>query len=277
MAYIPEVGGYIVDVPVIDFVRCDGTAFHYDEVTTASITNNANNLPITGGQGAFPLAVIDTDKTLELAYESAKFTPEIFAMANASATRTEDAVICEAALFEVETGNTINIPHVVKGDMTRIKGLEYTADAVAEGKFKVETAEGATTITFAEGDVAVGDTVLVTFYRVVSDAVVVDVKTNSTTAKGSVWAHYPIYSDGADCTTAALLGALHIHIYRARVSALPGFSNNYKSASTNGLTFAALDPRRADKKMFTFIVEKFDANGDAIASTETGDNADWSE
>lgn len=276
MAYIPEVGGYIVDVPVIDFVRCDGTAFHYDEVTTASITNNANNLPITGGQGAFPLAVIDTDKTLELAYESAKFTPEIFAMANATKTRLDDAVICEANVFEVETGLTITIPHVTNAAMTRIAGLEY-ADATATGKFTAVAGEGNTVITFAEGDVVVGDTVLVTYYRIVADATVLDVKTTGTTAKGSVWAHYPIYSDGADCATAAMLGALHIHIYRARVSALPGFSNNYKSASTNGLTFAALDPRRPDKKMFTFIVEKFDANGEVVPSTEAGENADWSE
>lgn len=276
MAYIPEVGGYIVDVPVIDFVRCDGTAFHYDEVTTASITNNANNLPITGGQGAFPLAVIDTDKTLELAYESAKFTPEIFAMANATNTRQDDAAICEANVFEVATGLTITIPHVTNAAMTRIAGLEY-ADATATGKFTAVAGTDNTTITFAEGDVAVGDTVLVTYYRIVSDATVLDVKTTGTTAKGSVWAHYPIYSDGADCATAAMLGALHIHIYRARVSALPGFSNNYKSASTNGLTFAALDPRRPDKKMFTFIVEKFDANGDVVPSTEAGNDADWSE
>lgn len=276
MAYIAEVGGYIVDVPVIDFVRCDGTAFHYDEVTTASITNNANNLPITGGQGAFPLAVIDTDKTLELTFESAKFTSEIFAMANATSSRVEDAVIAEANLFDVAEGLKIEIPHVVKPELTKIKGLAY-AETIAEGKFTATADTAKTTITFNEGDVAVGDTILVTYYRLVADATVVDVKTNSTTAKGSVWAHYPIYSDGADCANAALLGALHIHIYRARVSALPGFSNNYKSASTNGLTFSALDPRRADKKMFTFVVEKFDANGDAIPSTEAGEGADWSE
>ena len=72
--YIPKYEGYIADNPNIDFERCDGEVFSYYEVNTASMTNTSNVLTITGGQGNYPLAYIDTDKALEFTYASSQFT-----------------------------------------------------------------------------------------------------------------------------------------------------------------------------------------------------------
>ena len=60
---IDQLNGYIADNPNIDFERCDGTVFPFYEVNTASMTNNSNVITINGGQGNFPLAYIETDKT----------------------------------------------------------------------------------------------------------------------------------------------------------------------------------------------------------------------
>lgn len=60
--YIEQVGGYIIDNPNIDFERCDGRVFSYDEVNTASINFNQDNVSINGGQSSFPVAIIDTTK-----------------------------------------------------------------------------------------------------------------------------------------------------------------------------------------------------------------------
>ena len=60
---IAQLNGYIADNPNLDFERCDGTVFPYYEVNTASMTNNANVITINGGQGNFPLAYIETDKS----------------------------------------------------------------------------------------------------------------------------------------------------------------------------------------------------------------------
>lgn len=72
--YIPKYEGYIADNPNIDFERCDGEVFSYYEVNTASMTNTSNVLTITGGQGNYPLAFIDTDKALEFTYASSQFS-----------------------------------------------------------------------------------------------------------------------------------------------------------------------------------------------------------
>ena len=58
-------------------------------------------------------------------------------------------------------------------------------------------------------------------------------------------------------------------IPRVRVTALPGFDNSYKSAATNAVTFSAIDPKRADEKMYDLYYEPLDANGE-IVTTGTG-------
>ena len=151
---------------------------------------------------------------------------------------------------------------------------ELEAAEAAAGKFSVvitSTGEGApnTVITFAENDVAAGDTLRVAYRRRVNGASVATVKTNSTTAKGALYAHWPVYSSGTDCTESSVKGYLHLYIPRVRVTALPGFDNSYKSAATNAVTFSAIDPKRADEKMYDLYYEPLDANGE-IVTTSTG-------
>lgn len=278
MLYIDKYNGYLADVPNIEFVRCDGTVFAYDELNSASMTAGHNMITITGGQGNFPLAYIDTDSTLEFTFESSQFDTEIFEMANGVKIVEGDFGMMESARYDVETGLKITIPYEVKEGSVVIRGLEE-ASAVAEGKFKVEiTAAGAETagkavITFNDGDVAVGQTVRVAYQRRVVGAAKVPVKTTSTTAKGELFCHWPIYSDGTSCADAAVRGILHLHIYRVRVTALPGFSNSYKQAATSGLTFAAMDPKKGKKQMYDLVYEPLDSEGNIVA--KSGETVEW--
>ena len=66
---------------------------------------------------------------------------------------------------------------------------------------------------------------------------------------------------------------MHLYVPRVRATALPGFDNSYKSASTNSITFSAIDPRRADKKMYEMIYEPLDENGDIVAKSDG--TVDW--
>ena len=44
---------------------------------------------------------------------------------------------------------------------------------------------------------------------------------------------------------------------------------NMESAATNAVTFSAIDPKRADEKMYDLYYEPLDANGE-IVTTGTG-------
>jgi hypothetical protein len=277
MLYIEKYNGYLADVPNIEFVRCDGTVFAYDELNSASMTAGHNMITITGGQGNFPLAYIDTDSTLEFQFESSQFTSEIFEMANGVTMEEGDFGMLESNRFDVETGLKINIPYEVKEGSVIIRGLDE-AQSDASGKFVVSitastaATSGKTVVTFHEGDVTVGQVVRVAYQRRVVGAGKVPVKTTSTTAKGSLFAHWPIYSDGTSCADAAVKAILHLYIPRVRVTALPGFSNSYKSAATTSLTFAAMDPKLGSKSMYDLVYEPMDADGNIVtkSSVATG-------
>ena len=197
MLYIPKYNGYLADVPNIEFVRCDGTVFAYDELNSASMTAGHNMITITGGQGNFPLAYIDTDSTLEFQFESSQFTLEIFEMANGVSQQEGDFGMLESNRFDVASGLKITIPYEVKEGSVNIRGLEEASSSAA-GKFVVaitpSTAQvsGSTEITFYEGDVTVGQTVRVAYQRRVVASSKVPVKTTSTTAKGSLFCHWPL-------------------------------------------------------------------------------------
>lgn len=287
IAYIEKLDGYIADTPNLDFLRCDGTAFSYYEVNSANFTDTLNFLTITGGWGTSPLAYVPTDRTTEFEFESSQFTIDMFAMSNAEQLGEGDYGIRETDRFDVKQGTgdgaalTVTLPFEVKASSVRIRGLTED-DTAAAGKFSVaittagaET-DGQTVITFATGDVKDGDTIRVSYRRRVVGATALDVKTTSSTAKGSLSAHYPVYSSGTDCTDASVKGWLHLEIPRVRVTALPGFSNSYKSAATNSVTFAAIDAKRADKMYYRIMYEPADSDGKLVAkSAVAAANVKW--
>ena len=281
MLWIDKYQGFMADVPDITFIRCDGTAFSYDTLTSASMTHNHNTITITGGTGSFPLAYIDTDSSLEFTFECAEFNLDIFEMANAVDIEEGDFGSYESGMYAVETGVKINLPFEVKDKSVKIRGLEEDT-AAAAGKFAVAitastaSVEGKTVITLDSGDASVGDSIRVVYQRRIVNGARVPVLTTSTTAKGSLYANWNIYSDGASCADATIKGILHLVIYRVRVTALPGFSNSYKQASTNSLTFAAMDARRPDKKMFDLIYEPMDSKGGIVNySSVTTSEVKW--
>lgn len=279
--YLPKYDGYIIDNPNIDFVRCDGTVFSYDEVNTASVTNTNNVITITGGQGRSPLAYIDSDMTSEITFASSLFDLEMFAMANAVDVENGDFGTLESGLYEVEDGLTVNLPFEVKTNSVQIvrpRGLEE-ASTVAAGKFTVTitaaTAEtaGAAVITFNTGDVTVGKPVRVAYIRRVVNGSTVPVTTEATTAKGTLYAHWPVYSSGSDCSESSIKGWLHLCMKRCRATALPGFDSSYKQAGTNSVTFSAIDAKRADKKFIEYTYEPLE-NGEIVNKSSTTVNWD---
>lgn len=270
--FVKELGGYIADVPNVDFQRCDGKVYSFDEVNSFSLTYNNENLTITGGQGNFPLAYIDTSKTIEANMTSSQIAMDLFEMANDSEIVVSDKGTRESARYDVETGLKLTIPYEVKAGSVKISGLEE-ASAVAAGKFKVTItaataeADGKTEITFNDGDVTVGDTIRVSYIRRVVNANTVAVKTNSASSKGELWAHWPVYSSGVDCSESSIKAYLHLHIDRVRATAMPGIDASYKSAATQSITWSGLDPKRADGNMFDWSYEELGTDGKIVSKS----------
>lgn len=118
-------------------------------------------------------------------------------MANATHQEEGDFGMLESYRYDVGTGLKITLPFEVKANSVVIRGLTEDSTAAA-GKFAVsitaaaaDTA-GKTVITLHESDATVGTVVRVAYQRRVVGASKVPVKTTSTTAKGSLYAHWPL-------------------------------------------------------------------------------------
>lgn len=279
--YVPKYDGYIIDNPNIDFERCDGTVYSFDKVNTASIANTSNQVTITGGQGRSPLAYIDSDMTSEITFASSEFTMDMFEMANATLIETGDYGTREGDLFDVDSELKVTLPFEVKAGsvkLVRPRGLEE-ATTLAAGKYTVTitasaaATAGNTVVAFNTGDVAVGDTVRVSYIRRIVNGDRMNVTTNNRTAKGALWLHIPVYSSGESCVDSAIKGVVHIHYPRVRATALPGFDTSYKGASTNSVTFSAIDARRADKKWYDETFEPY-VDGEIVNKSEAT-TVDW--
>ena len=261
--YIPSVDGYIIDNPNIEFQRCDGKIYAYDEVNVANFTDTANSLIINGGQRRSPLSYVDTDRNTEISFTSSLFTLEMFEMANAETIETGDFSTRESALYTANEELNVTLPFEVKLHSIKVvrpRGLEE-ADEVAAGKFVVtitdsdEDTAGNTLITFNSSDVGAGDTVRISYIRRIVNGDRVTTKTNGTTAKGAFWIHWPVYSSGADCTQSNQKGILHLWMPRCRITQTPGLDGSYKTAQAPGITAAAIDPKRPDKKLYVLAYE----------------------
>ena len=153
---------------------------------------------------------------------------DMFEMSNAGTATDGVYDIYETSLFTVENGEesapVIKMLFEVLPAATLIRGLAYAASEATTGQFTVEYATNVSTITFATGDVAVGEDIYVTYKRKITDAHIVTVNSDSASAKGELAAHVPVYSSGTDCSESAIKGYVHIYVPRVRISAQPGLA-----------------------------------------------------
>jgi len=52
---------------------------------------------------------------------------------------------------------------------------------------------------------------------------------------------------------------------------MPSIDSSYKQAATHSMTFTAIDPQRADKKMYRITYEPLNANGEIDTTYAEGE------
>ena len=177
---------------------------------------------------------------------SAQFNSEMFAMANNSNFTESAFTDMFTEYVDVDaTTHTATLYYTPIENSIFIRGLTQD-DTVGEGKYTVTTTGGATTLAF-NTDVS-GD-VEVTYERSVANAHVMELD-NQESAIGEVIFKWPVYSSSSDCSDSAIKGYYVVHVFRCRVTALPGFDTSYKSAATNQVSWTTLEPKRADGKVY---------------------------
>lgn len=214
--------GYVADVPKVVFRRCDGKAYAFTELSSATVAANIETMDINGGWSLFPLAVLPGNSTFTMSFTSAQFDADMFAMAN----KTEYA---ENSNYELDTNerhepdanHQIELINTPVANSVYIAGLEpitTQSGTITAGHYLIN----GKTITFsADDDIDFVD-VIYKYVKPAYEAIV----TNKESAIGEASAIWPVYGNGDDCTDSDIIGYYVVKVFRARITAIPGMDTS---------------------------------------------------
>ena len=240
------------------------------------MTATDNNTAVYGGWGMTPLGYIQGDGTLEISYTDAMFYSDMYAVGSTSQVSSGvDATVRGGGYYTVATGPKITIPFQLNTANIQIKGFTVAATGTAATGTAVaayDSTNKETTITFASGDVTVGDNILVTYERAVAKADVTSITTDGGTARGSLTMTWAVMSSGDDCTQASKIGLWHLKVPRVMVTTRASLDTSRGSAATPNIVFSAIDAHRGDNKWYDLIYEPLD---DGQISTDYAGTITW--
>ena len=246
----------IADVAKLSFKRCgDGKKFTFDELTNCNFAPNIQTIDISAGWSLYPVARLPGQSTLEIQATSGKFEAELFAMTNGTTFEAYDEE-GDTADFTIPACERCKV--VVSGDTTETYTATLLHTPLAGTVYINGLKEG------ASADYTVSEKVVTFLAKPESDEVKIDYEykpetdqaamitrvDNKASAQGEATLLFPVYDDGSDCNNSGIVGYALVRIFNCRITAQPGLSGSYKSASTYDFTLSALDAHRQDGNVY---------------------------
>lgn len=202
------------------------------------------------------MAYLPGQSTFEMSITSGKFEADMFVMANAENFKKLTAAgndVYEMGCTEVlrPVGGIVSLAHKPIATTISIaypdadgKMAPTTSDPTA-GEYKLVTPSGTEPwkIQFYETDVAGVDVTISYYYDLVEAGEDIEESKidNRSSAIGEAIMIYPVYGSGEDCSDSSIIGNVIVKVYRARVTAAPGFDASYKQAATFQFTLSAIN------------------------------------
>jgi len=205
------------------------------------------------GWSLFPVAYLPGQSTFEVSMTSLQFDASLFELSNGANFEKETITLPTTGFYEVTDGAVVLKTNASIKDTIEIDGLQ-PGEEDGPGVFTVTETEPAeeggqytTTIKITDN----ASSVQVTYYeeKEVTGAGI----DNRTTAIGEMTMIWPIYGSGDEENAvrgADVKGYVVEIIYRARITQGAGFNTNYKNVSGNQITVSAMDPHRADERIY---------------------------
>lgn len=231
----------IADVPIAYFTRCDKRRFTFDKLTAASVTPNIQTTDINAGWSLFPVATLPGQSTFEMQITSGEFNAELFAMANATKYETAAFGVPQTEWVAMDANKKVTLKHTPNDGTVSIKGLNLPGETA---DFEVSGNE----ITFTAASTEVME--ISYEFDEQMEQILID---NKSSAIGECTLEYPVYSSGEDCTEASIIGYYYVRVFRARITAMPGFDASYKSAQTYQFTLTALDASHLRNDEYAYV------------------------
>lgn len=127
--YIQALRGYIVDVPLLFFKRCDGKKYVFDKLTNFTSDIDFGSISVNAGWSKYAVCTIPGQSTMNMNITVGQFDSELWAMANAQnfenaekktiiayTEATPDATTHKITLPSTPLDGTVFIPNMTAGE-----------------------------------------------------------------------------------------------------------------------------------------------------------------
>lgn len=241
--------GFLIDACSAYIENTDGN-YQLVTATAGEVKFGGDNLEISAGQGFYPLARINTKRSVEVSLTDARLSIDSMQMAGGG-TVTKNVATTEYKFgipYTVNaTTHSITIPEVTVASSVRISGLtETTSASPTATQFKVTVNASDTTILF---NTTLDNTIVYPKYEVAkTGATVLTVKTDSFPKSALCVVKFPLYDDST--IDSSITQICQLTIFKAQIKPDFTLGGQYKNASTFKLDLYGLDARRSDSKMF---------------------------
>lgn len=220
----------------------------FSKLKDITVTGSANEEVVTAGDNPYPLATFPKDKTITISGTTATFSLKQLNVSQGATISTGIAVFTDVASVMIPTNGQVTVAHDISGDPI-IEGFTKAADLVslAAGKFFVDTTD-ASLIHFHTSDK--GKEVDIVFdWNTAATAETLSVG-KDTLAKPFKFIHrIPIYDDNN-----TIVAEGQLVVYKAQAKNNFDFNLASLTAYAPKFELSALDPKRADKKLWDFTI-----------------------
>lgn len=213
-----------------------------------TITGSANEEVVTAGDNPYPLAKFPKDKTITITATEATFSLNKLNVSQGAEISVGSVVFTDVASVMIPSTGTITVDHEIEGNPI-IEGFTKGVDVatLTANQFMVDTTD-ATLIHFAAVDSG-KDIEIVYDWMTAATAETLSVG-KDTLAKPFKFIHrIPIYDDNNQ-----IVAQGQLVVYKAQAKNNFEFNLQSLTAFAPKIELDALDPKRADKKLWDFTI-----------------------
>ncbi|WDV47045.1 hypothetical protein PV797_04915 [Clostridiaceae bacterium M8S5] len=204
---------------------------------------------VTGGDSPYPITYFAKDKSITLSATNALFDLKLLNVTQGATVTTGAIRMTEFIEADVPAELTITLENSPIAETTVLEGFEAANDeaSLAEGKYFVDTTKKQ--IKFHSS--ASGKSVNGIYERESAATAETISILKDTLAKPFTFVHrIPIYNDNSQ-----IIGQGQLTVYKCKASGAFEYNLQPQTAYAPKIELKALDPKRADKKLWDFTIE----------------------
>lgn len=220
----------------------------FTDLQDLSVESSSSKEDITAGNKAFPIASFPKDQSLKISATNATFDSALMEYLDGAGVAKGATLVRDVLDVAIPADGVVTLPETIVGDVY-VSGFTKSATTATAGQFTVSDNE----VTFAVAD-AGKEVAIVYSFNTGAEAVEYSVKAGATSKPFRLDYIFPIYDKNSEHVANG-----HITLFKAQCTSGFKIDTKHMTAFAPKFDAEARDAKRADGKLWSFVVNKVNA------------------